>query len=346
MDVFCSKLPKIELHAHINAAISQKTLQDVSKEKMLPVEEYQIKSAVYDCEENKNFQRLEKCFDIFKKIHEVTDNEKAIYKVTNDVIHDFCKDNVKYLELRTTPRAEISTGMTRRSYVDSVLAAIKDCKTENIDIDVRLLLSIDRKTNTDIAQEIVSIATELQQNSDGIVLGIDFSGDPKINDARDFIPVLKDAKAHGLKLAVHIAEVQNAPESQQLLLVEPDRIGHGTFLHPNVGGTQEMVELVKSKNIPIECCITSNLKSGTVASTDKHHFGFWYRQNHPVIIATDGAGIFNTYLSKEYSLVAEAFSLTKENVWELSYNSIDYIFANEDTKNKLKLKWKEIKESI
>lgn len=96
------------------------------------------------------------------------------------MIHDFCKDNVKYIELRTTPRAEISTGMTRRSYVNSVLAAIKDCKAENIDIDVRLLLSIDRKTNTEIAQEIVSIAAELQQNS-GILLGIDFSGNPKVS---------------------------------------------------------------------------------------------------------------------------------------------------------------------
>ena len=31
----------------------------------------------------------------------------------------------------------------------------------------------------------------------------------------------------------------------------PDRIGHGTFLHPEVGGTCSLVEKVRKNNIPL-----------------------------------------------------------------------------------------------
>jgi adenosine deaminase len=48
-----------------------------------------------------------------------------ILQVTRDVIREFAADNVKYLELRTTPRDVPATGMTKRSYIDAVIRAIK-----------------------------------------------------------------------------------------------------------------------------------------------------------------------------------------------------------------------------
>ncbi len=46
-------------------------------------------------------------------------------QITSDVISEFAADNVKYLELRTTPRSEKSTGMTKKSYIETVLKAIE-----------------------------------------------------------------------------------------------------------------------------------------------------------------------------------------------------------------------------
>ena len=45
-----------------------------------------------------------------------------------------------------------------------------------------------------------------------------------------------------------------------LLDCNPDRIGHGTFLHPKVGGTQEIIDFVSSKKIPIgeQYCASKN----------------------------------------------------------------------------------------
>ena len=43
-------------------------------------------------------------------------------------------------------------------------------------------------------------------------------------------------------------------ETELLLTLPPDRIGHGTFLHPDVGGSQTLVDAVVKNNIPLGEC--------------------------------------------------------------------------------------------
>lgn len=50
------------------------------------------------------------------------------FQVTQDVVKEFAEDNVKYLELRTTPRDVAQSGMTKCSYINAVLQAIKVIK--------------------------------------------------------------------------------------------------------------------------------------------------------------------------------------------------------------------------
>ena len=40
-------------------------------------------------------------------------------------------------------------------------------------------------------------------------------------------------------------------EARALLDIIPDRIGHGTCIHPDAGGTQELVDFVERHSIPI-----------------------------------------------------------------------------------------------
>ena len=109
------------------------------------------------------------------------------------------------------------------------------------------------------------------------------------------MPVLRSAKDKGLKLAVHIAEVPYRNEEIELLLsAQPDRLGHGTFIHCDVGGSPDIENRVSSSRIPIEVCLTSNVKGQTVANYENHHLAVWNRRGHPVVICTDDKGVFST----------------------------------------------------
>ncbi|XP_047622509.1 adenosine deaminase-like protein isoform X2 [Phacochoerus africanus] len=309
---FYSKLPKVELHAHLNGSISSNTIKKLITKK--PGLKIHDQMTMIDKGKKRT---LEECFQMFPIIHQLTTSPEDILMVTKDVIKEFADDGVKYLELRSTPRGENATGMTKKTYVESVLEGIKQSKQENVDIDVRYLISIDRRGGPSAANENVKLAEEFFLSTEGIVLGLDLSGDPTIPNQEK--------------------------ETQVLLDLLPDRIGHGTFLSCSEGGSPDLVDFVRQHQIPLELCLTSNIKSQTVPSYDQHHFGFWYSLVHPAVICTDDKGVFATHLSQEYQLAAETFNLTQSQVWDLSYESISYIFASDSTKSALRKKWNQMK---
>jgi adenosine deaminase len=53
---------------------------------------------------------------MFSITHEVTDNVITLRKLTSEVIEDFSQENVRYLEIRTTPRANPQTKMSKEEY--------------------------------------------------------------------------------------------------------------------------------------------------------------------------------------------------------------------------------------
>ncbi|XP_031717187.1 N6-Methyl-AMP deaminase isoform X1 [Anarhichas minor] len=341
-DVFYRELPKVELHAHLNGSVSCHTIEKlISRKPHLNIEHGM--TAI-----GKGQRRtLEECFQVFKVIHQLVDSEEDILMVATDVIREFAADGVKYLELRSTPREEKNTGLTKNRYVETVIKAIKQCKSEGVDIDVRFLLAIDRRNGTEVAMETVKLAEEFMLSTDGLVVGLDLSGDPTVGHGKDLLPALQRAKNCGLKLSLHLSEVPSQLEESDLLLnLPPDRIGHGTFLHPEVGGSQSLVDKVVTNNIPLELCLTSNVKGQTVPCYSKHHFKYWYQMGHPSIICTDDKGVFSTDLSQEYQLAASTFGLSREDVWKLSQQAIDCIFAPDTVKQQLKLKWAAIKPQV
>ncbi|KAM9753164.1 N6-Methyl-AMP deaminase [Menidia menidia] len=337
-DLFYRNIPKVELHAHLNGSVSFQTIEKLISRKP----ELNIEHSMTAIGKGQR-RTLDECFEVFKVIHKLVDTEEAILLVATDVIREFAADGVKYLELRSTPREEKSTGLTKRTYLETVIRAIQQCKTQGVDIDVRFLVAIDRRNGTEVAMETVKLAEEFMLSSDGLVVGIDLSGDPTVGHGKDLLPALERAKNCGLKSSLHLSEVRSQLEESDLLLnLPPDRIGHGTFLHPEMGGSQSLVDKVVKNKIPLELCLTSNVKGQTVPSYSEHHFQYWYQLGHPCVLCTDDKGVFCTDLSQEYQLAASTFGLSREDVWKLSQRAIDCIFAEEAVKQRLRKRWNEL----
>ena len=344
---FCRKIPKIELHAHLNGSISSNTMQ-----KLLQRHQKQRQNKGGDIVDStmpqlwqttilKGEKRsLSDCFVMFKMIHTLVDDEEAVEIVAHDVVHEFAGDGVVYLELRSTPRANPATGMTKHSYIEAVLSGIDRALSQiTTTMRVCLLLSIDRRHSVTEAQDTVELASEglSQSNHQARVVGIDLSGDPTVGDIAALVPVLHSAKEKGLKLAIHIAEVPHRNEETELLLsAQPDRLGHATFLHRDVGGNPDVEDKVSESRIPIEVCLTSNVKGQTVPNFENHHMGVWHKMGHPVVICTDDKGIFSTTLSEEYAIAGRTFSLSQQQLWHLARCAVDYVFESESLKEELR----------
>lgn len=74
--------------------------------------------------------------------------------------------------------------MTKELYVDAVLRAIRDCEAENLDIEVKLLLAIDRRNGVQVGQDTVKLAQKFRESHPDLVVGIDLSGDPSVSEGQ------------------------------------------------------------------------------------------------------------------------------------------------------------------
>ena len=75
---------------------------------------------------------------MFRIIHSVVDDADAVKLVAREVVRDFAEDGVVYLELRTTVKANPSSGMTEEDYLTAVVEGIQEaCGEDGDQIQVR-----------------------------------------------------------------------------------------------------------------------------------------------------------------------------------------------------------------
>lgn len=110
---------------------------------------------------------------------------------------------------------------------------------------------------------------------------MDLSGDPTKGDFNTFKGLFTLARDSGLNLALHCGEVENDSEVLEMLEFGMDRIGHGTFISES---NEHIWKLHLQKQIPIECCLSSNVKCSTVKSVKDHHFAKYFQLGYPVVI--------------------------------------------------------------
>ena len=108
------------------------------------------------------------------------------------------------------------------------------------------------------------------------------SGDPRVGDLRTVVDKLARLREDGVKVAVHLAETVNHEETGAVLAMAPDRIGHGTCIHPTLGGSDVLWSQLTRVKSPVEVCLSSNVVCHTVPSYDKHQANIYYQHGVPI----------------------------------------------------------------
>ena len=139
-------LPKLDLHAHLHGSIRRATLEELLGPSVtLP-----------SCRDD-----LQGCFNIFKLIHQAVNTLPLVERITKEVFADFMGDGIIYTELRSTPRP-LPDGTTKIAYLEKLIALTEDHNYHHgHDMLVRLVVSIDRGTNLQDAEDTLSIVKSL-----------------------------------------------------------------------------------------------------------------------------------------------------------------------------------------
>jgi adenosine deaminase len=269
-----------QLHAHLSGSISRQCLHDIwlQKASNKDGDGHALQDPLIEMPEDKYDYDLETFFPLFSKyIYALCNDAPSIIYSTNSVLQSFQEDGVIYLELRTTPRAIPSAGITKDHYVQLVLSCISSLKSSTM--TTKLILSIDRRNSEEEALDVVNLA--LKYRSEGVV-GVDLCGDPAKGDVSIFREAFKRAKDEGLGITLHFAEAPQSStdtELRTLLSYEPDRIGHVINVPDGIR------EAIIARQIGLELCLSCNVHAKMITgSFGDHHFGHWRGKGCPVIL--------------------------------------------------------------
>eukprot|EP01083_Nonionella_stella_P075447 205137_1 len=343
--------PKIEIHAHLHGSIRMETLAELyanaSKDDNLkhiikPNEDPQRKIQQI-LKKHKSFNEV---FALFDVIHRVVCSKDVLIRITNEVLLDFAKQNVKYCEIRSTPRELEHSGHSRKQYVDIILEQMRAFPIKYPmyrDMVIRFLVTIQNAKPIEEAQESLDIIEEyMKKNTDeeNIIVGVDFAPRPiEDKEFKYYENVLNRARQMGLKITIHFAEYYNRKEQDLVLNFKPDRLGHAVHLK------EEDYKYLLDHLIPIEMCPTSNIYTRAIANYADHPFKNireLYKQRYgessqyPMLFCTDDFGVFQTDLTFEWQSMCNAHHLTKHDVKSITINAIQFIFASDKVKMKLR----------
>jgi len=124
---------------------------------------------------------------------------ETVKRVTYEMIEDYSKQNTRYLELRSTPKA--LGGLTKADYITAIYDVIEAAQTDFPKIRVRYLMSINRAAGVEAAREAIELAKVYNK----YLVGVELSGDSRIATFSDYQEVFQAARDLGLKVTLHCA---------------------------------------------------------------------------------------------------------------------------------------------
>src|ERR1700730_9214709 len=187
-------------------------------------------------------------------------------------------------------------------------------------VPVRWILDATRQWGPEAAAPVFDFAAE--RISDGVV-GIGIGGFEAEGPALWFRDLYAKARDRGLRLTCHAGETTDAQSVWDALAIGAERIGHG--IRPIQDA--KLLAQLRDHNIPIEICITSNVRTGAITSLADHPVRKLFDAGVPIILNTDDPALFECTLESEYDLAARAFGFTAVELNVIGANSLKYAFA-------------------
>ena len=295
--------PLAELHLHLDGSVEPETLLEIDPS--LTREEIAANTAYSD------FAGFLKSFIWVNKRLRTPDDYA---RVARRLFERLESEGVTYAEVI------LSVGVVlwkEQNLPDVYDALIREASRSRVTI--RWIFDAIRQFGPHTAKPVFDLAAE--RVGEGVI-AIGLGGDEERGPARLFADLYREARDRGLRLTCHAGETMGPASVWEALEIGSERIGHGIRAIEDPA----LVSHLAAKNIPLEVCITSNLRTGAVASLAAHPVRRLYDAGVPIILNSDDPALFGCTLTSEYKLAACEFGFTESELAGLARNAFRYAF--------------------
>ena len=273
------RLPKAELHVHLDGSVRPQTLIDLAKQQgvKLPSENVTELAHYMHVTDARNLVDYLARFEVTLS---VLQTPEALERVTYELIADSHAENVRYLEIRYSPILCTRGGMPLTEAVEAPLRGMKRAEQE-FGVKAQLIICGIRNMSPEVSLELANLTVAYKGRG---VVAFDLAGAEYNFPAKKHKEAFYTVIDHNMATTVHAGEAYGAESiAQALHYCHADRIGHGTRLYEN----PDLEQYVLDRRVPLEICMTSNLQTHAVVSIESHPIRRYFDMGIVVCLNTD-----------------------------------------------------------
>ena len=313
------KLPKAELHCHLDGSLRIDTILKLALKhniKLPSSNKSKLESILVVKDNNKSLEEYLEKFDIILSILQTPD---ALTIVAYELAIDCWRDGVRYLEVRYCPELHTKSGMTLPDTVDAVKLGLSKAEKECGIITGIIICSL-RNMSSSYSLELSRLAVKYKNNG---VVGFDLAGIEENFPAKKHKEAFYLILNNNINTTIHAGEAYGPRSIHQAIHVcGAHRIGHGTRVYEDL----DLLNYINNHRIPLEVCLTSNVHTKSVPSISEHPFKYYISKKVRVTLNTDNRFLSNTTLSNEYEIAINNFDLNEREIKTIIINGFKSAF--------------------
>lgn len=317
---FIRQLPKAELHLHLEGAVEPATLVELRRR-------HGENTTLAETEALYRYHDFSSFLMAFKAVSAHLRGPEDYELVTYRLMQQLKEENVLHAEVYVA----VGVCLFRKQDFAAIFEGLERGRARGArDFGVSLLWIFDatRHFGVEEAQKVFELAVLYKSRH---VVGVGIGGDEVKAPPELFRSVYNYAADNGMRLTAHAGETGPPESIWGALNLRVERIGHGL----TAAQDPDLIEELSYRQIPVEICVTSNLRTGVCKSAAEHPVKNYFDQGVMVTLNTDDPALFGTTLAREYQLAQDTFGFTDEHLRELARNSIEASFLPAEKKLEL-----------
>lgn len=323
IESFIRRLPKAELHLHLEGTVTPATLVELSQRHDAAPITLPEAEALYHFTDFTGFLLAFKA--VSERLLTPEDYELAAWRMAQHL----AEQGVVHAEVYISVGVIYHWRNPDPDCFDPIFAGLERARlrAENeLGLTLYWILDAVRHFPLDEAEKVFRKAAQLHASHPSVI-GIGLGGDERRCGSEPFREMYARAREAGLRLTNHAGETTGPEAIREALSIGSERLGHALSAIQD----EKLIQDLKTWQTCLELNPTSNVRTGVCPSFAAHPLRRYFDAGLLVTINSDDPAFFGSDLAHEYLLAHSEQQFSQAELRELAANSIRASFMPDVT---------------
>ncbi|MDY7117303.1 adenosine deaminase [Halomonas sp. SSL-5] len=321
---FLTRLPKAELHLHIEGALEPELMFTLAERNgvALPYATVEEARAAYD------FSDLQSFLDLYYQGMSVLHTAQDFHDLAMDYFRRAHAEGVVHVEMHFDPQAHLARGVELSVVMEGLSLARREAARE-LGLSTALIMAFLRDRDAEEALRVLEEAAPYWEMLDAVGLDSAERGNPP----EKFVEVFERARQLGIPRVAHAGEegppayIRGALEHLGVC-----RIDHGVRCLED----PELVARLRDERVVLTVCPLSNVRLKVVERLEEHPLPRLLAEGLNVTLNSDDPAYFGGGMLENFLACQRAFDWDEATFRRLAGNAIEAAFVDEARRDELR----------